>query len=105
MKKVIKPLILIVFFSFLGLYFFYNSGYMENKIRKEKEMMEQMILKYEEDLENGIDVSKEDYIIEKPDYSNRYTKTSLKISEKVCDIIDGSIKYVFKKVNKMVSEE
>jgi len=68
-------------------------------------LMEQMVLKYEKDLEAGIDVSKEDYIIEKPDYSNIYTKTSLRLSEKICDLIDGSIKYVFKKINNMVSEE
>ena len=105
MKKLIKPLILVFIFSFLGLYFFYTNGYAENKIRQEKELMEQMILKYEEDLENGIDVSKEDYVIKKPDYSNVYTKTSLKLSEKVCDIIDGSIKFIFKKINNMVTEE
>jgi len=105
MKKLIKPLILVFILSFLGLYFFYNNGYAENKIRKEKELMEQMVLKYEKDLEAGIDVSKEDYIIEKPDYSNIYTKTSLRLSEKICDLIDGSIKYVFKKINNMVSEE
>ena len=105
MKKLIKPFILIMIFSYLGLYFFYTNGYSENKIRREKELMEQMILKYEKDLESGIDVSKEDYVVKKPDYSNIYTNTSLKISEKVCDIIDGGIKYVFKKINNMVSEE
>ena len=104
MKKYIKPLILIVIFCFLGLYFFYNGGYAESKIRKEKELMEQMILKYEEDLKNGVDVSKEDYTIEKPDYSNVYTNTSLKVSEKIKDLIDGGIKFFFKKLSDMVSE-
>ena len=105
MKKVIKPLILIIIFLFLGLYFFYNESYAENKIRKEKELMEEMILKYEEDLKNGIDVSKEDYTIKKKDYSNTYTDASLKLSEKICDFVDGSIKFIFKKINDMVSEE
>lgn len=105
MKKFLKPLVLIIIFSFLALYFFYTSGYSENKIRKEKELMEQMILKYEEDLKNGVDVSKENYVIQKPDYSNNFTNTTLRLSEKVCDIIDQSIKYLFKKMSNMVNEE
>ena len=105
MKKFLKPLVLIIIFSFLVLYFFYTSGYSENKIRKEKELMEQMILKYEEDLKNGVDVSKENYVIQKPDYSNNFTNTTLRLSEKVCDIIDQSIKYLFKKMSNMVNEE
>lgn len=104
MKKYIKPFILIVIFCFIGLYFFYTGGYAESKVRKEKELMEQMILKYEEDLKNGVDVSKEDYTIKDPDYSNIYTNTSLKVSEKIKDLIDGGIKFFFKKLNNMVSE-
>ena len=66
--------------------------------------MEQMILKYEEDLKNGIDVTKENYDIKKPDYSNKYTNTTLKVSEKIKNLIDGSIKFIFKKMNGMVNE-
>lgn len=105
MKKYLKPIILVIIFSFLGLYFFYTGTYSEAKIRKEKELMEQMILKYEEDLANGIDVSKEDYTITKPDYSNSFTKTSLKLSEKICNMVDNGIKFIFKKINNMVEEE
>ena len=105
MKKFLKPFILIVIFSFLGLYFFYSSGYAESKIRKEKELMEQMILQYEEDLANGIDVSEEDYTIKNPDYSNTFTNTSLRLSEKICNMVDNGIKFVFKMINDMVIDE
>jgi len=64
-----------------------------------------MILEYEEDLKNGVDVSKKDYTIEKADYSNVYTNTSLKISEKIRNVIDSGIKFVFRKLNNMVSDE
>lgn len=105
MKKYLKPGFLILIILYLGLYFFYTNGYSEQQVRKEKELMEEMILKYEEDLANGIDVSKEDYVIKKPDYSNQFTSSSLKISKKICNLIDNSVKYVFKKVNDMVSEK
>lgn len=104
LKKVIKPLIFIIIFSFLGLYFFYSNGYAENRIREEQELMEQMILKYEEDLQKGIDISKENYEIKKPNYSNRYTRTSLKLSDKIKKMIDGGVKFIFKKMNGMVNE-
>ena len=105
MKKYLKPFILITIFLFIGLYFFYTGGYAESKIRKEKELMEQMILKYEEDLANGIDVSKEDYSIKNPDYSNTFTNTSLRLSEKICNMVDNGIKFVFKKINDMVIDD
>ena len=104
MKKFIKPFILIIIFCYLGLYFVYSNGYYESKIRKEQELMEQMVLKYEEDLKNGVDVSKNNYSIIKPDYSNNYSKTTLKISKKIEHLIDGSIKFLFKKLNRLVSE-
>lgn len=105
MKKYLKSLFLVIIFCFLGLYFFYANGYHESKIRKEKEQMEEMILKYEDDLKNGLDVTKENYVIESPDYSNNFTETSLKLSEKIRQVIDGSIKYIFKKINNMVVDE
>lgn len=104
MKKYIKPIFLIIVFSYLGLYFFYSSSYQESLIRKEKELMEEMVLKYEEDLANGKDVSKEDYIIKQPDYSNIYTNTTLKLSSKITSFIDGAIKFLFRKLSEMVNE-
>lgn len=103
-KKMLKPLALVIVFSFLGLYIFYNNGYYDNRVRKEKEEMERMVLKYEEDLKNGVDVSLNDYSVKKADYSNNFTKLTLKISKKIEDGLKYSIKFIFKKINNMVSE-
>lgn len=82
----------------------YENGYYE-RINGEKALMtEEMIMKYEEDLANGVDVTKEDYSIKKNDYANLYTRTSLKVSNKVEDTIDSVIKFFFRKLNDMVGE-
>ena len=104
MNKVIKFTFLGLLGIFLLLFVSYENGYYE-RINGEKALMtEEMIMKYEEDLANGIDVTKEDYSIKKNDYANLYTRTSLKVSNKVEDTIDSVIKFFFRKLNDMVGE-
>ena len=104
MNKAIKFTFLGLLGIFLLLFVSYENGYYE-RINGEKALMtEEMIMKYEEDLANGIDVTKEDYSIKKNDYANLYTRTSLKVSNKVEDTIDSVIKFIFKKLNDMVGE-
>ena len=104
MHKVIKFGFLGLLGIFLLLFISYENGYYE-RINGEKALMtEEMIIKYEEDLANGVDVTKEDYTVKKNDYTNIYTKTSLKVSNKFENTIDSVIKFFFKKLNDMVSE-
>ena len=103
-KRFIKGFILVIIFVYLILFFSYQNGYYELLNKKKTELTEEMILKYEEDLKNGLDVTKEDYSIKDVDYSNTCTKASLKISMRIENIIDGGIKTIFKKINKMVNE-
>ena len=104
MKKIVKPIILIMIFLFLGLYFFYNNGYEESIIKKEQRLVEEKIKEYEDDLKNGINVTEKDYSIEKPNYSNDYTNINLKIGEAIENILSNSIKFVFRKMNDMVNK-
>ena len=104
MNKTIKYGFFGILGIFLLLYVSYENGYYE-RINGEKALMtEEMIMKYEEDLANGVDVTKEDYSIKKNDYANLYTKTSLKVSGKFEDTIDSVIKFFFKKLNDLVGE-
>jgi len=104
MNKVFKFCFLALLGIFLLLFVSYENGYYE-RINGEKALMtEEMIMKYEEDLANGVDVTKEDYSIKKNDYANLYTKTSLKVSGKFEDTIDSVIKFFFKKLNDLVGE-
>lgn len=89
---------------FLLLFVSYENGYYERLNQEKRIMTEEMIMKYEEDLANGVDVSKIDYTIPKANYENVYTKTSLKVSNKFESAIDSVIKFFFKKVSEAVGE-
>lgn len=100
-KIVLGSIILVYFF----LFFTYKNGYYERLNQEKTIMTDEMILKYEEDLANGVDVTKNDYTILKADYTNPYTETSLKISKKVENVVDSAIKFLFRKLNEAVDEE
>jgi len=105
MKKSIKYGIIGIVLLYLILYISYENGYYERLNQEKTLLTEEMILKYEEDLANGVDVSKEDYIIEKNNYGNLYTNLSLKVSRKIENAIDSFMKLLFKKINDVVKEE
>lgn len=104
LKKIIKPFIITIILIYLGLYLFYINGYNDTLVRREKELMEEAVLKYEDDLKNGVDVSKYDYLVDNNKYDNVYTNFILKSSSKVENIIDTSIKFIFRKINNVVND-
>ena len=96
MKKGFKICLVVLIIIFIGLYFVYKDGYYERRNAEKKILTEEMIQEYEDDLKKGIDVSQKEYVILTHDYSNQYTKTFLKISQKIEKSLDQTIKYLFK---------
>ena len=105
MNKFIKVLIIVFVFSFIGLYFSYRNGYYEKRNYEKKILTDEMIEEYENDLLNGVDVTKKDYIPIEHDYTNIYTKSMLSISKTVEKSIDSIIKYLFSKISNTINEE
>lgn len=103
-KRIIRISIIVVILSYLVLYFAYTNGYYEKLNAEKRNLTEEMIKKYEEDLKNGLDVSKIDYTVKMEDFSNVYTKVSIKLSKKIENLVDGGIKYIFKKLSSFVGE-
>ena len=89
---------------FLGLFFAYQNGLGERWNNERKILTEKMIKEYEQDLKNGVDVTKKEYVVVKPTYSNVYSSNILKISKKVEDGINMVIKYFLKKISDSVNE-
>ena len=67
-------------------------------------MTDEKIKEYEEDLKNGVDVTKKEYVVVEPSYDNTYTRTFLKLSKTIEKSFDKTIKYLFRKISKMVDE-
>ncbi len=89
---------------YIGLYFTYRNGYYERRNQDRRVLTDEMILEYENDLKNGVDVTKKDYIIAKPNYANVYTRTFLKISKKVERRFDQVIKAIMNYVSKAIDD-
>lgn len=102
--KYFKIFLITLIISFLGLFFAYQNGLNERWNNERKNLTEAMIKEYENDLKNGVDVTKKEYVVVKPTYSNKYSSTLLKVSKKIEKGIDNVIKYFFKKINDMVDD-
>ena len=89
---------------FLGLFFAYQNGLGERWNNERKILTEEMIKEYEEDLKKGVDVTKKEYVVVKPTYSNVYSSSILIISKKIEEGINNVIKYFFRKISDSINE-
>ena len=89
---------------FLLLYFSYQNGYYINKNREKSILTEEMIKEYEEDLKNGVDVSKKDYLPKKNEYNNQYTNFALKLSKRIENGFDKVIKFFLRRLSNVINE-
>ena len=104
MKKGFKIGLLVVVVLYLLLYFSYKNGYYIDKNKEKSILTEEMIKEYEEDLKNGVDISKKEYVVITDSYDNDYTRVSLKISKKIENAFNKVIKYLFNHVGQTINE-
>ena len=102
--KYFKIVVFLLIIMFLGLFFAYQNGLGERWNNERKVLTEDMIKEYEEDLKKGVDVTKKEYVVTKPTYSNVYSSNILKVSKKIEEGINRVIKYFFKKVSDSINE-
>ena len=102
MKKIFPYFIILLILSFLGLYFAYSNGYYELKQREKVSLTNQKIEEFESDILSGKDVNLETYLKKDNTYQTKTSEFSLKASEKIENIIDSGIKFIFKKISNLV---
>lgn len=103
-SKLFKFTVFTIIVIFFCTYFMEKTGYYEYKLQNKKILTENEMLKFENDIKEGKDVSLEDYLSNTNiDYSNNLTKTTSNISIKLnkylrsilvngFDIFDGLFK-------------
>ena len=67
-------------------------------------LTESKIKEYEDDLKNGVDVSKKNYLDVKDHYDNKYTTFTLKLSKTIENGFNKVIKYFLNRINNTVNE-
>ena len=106
MKNKVFIFILVAFMVFFGLLLFAQSnGYYQSKNIKAKVLTERQIKEFEQDIEDGKKIDLKKYVLyEEKDYTNDITDKFYKISLKLEGFMDKTIKLVFNKTGKLVSD-
>ena len=101
-KKGISYIPIILIIIFIGLYFVYQNGYYDKMTRDKIILTNEQIEKFEQDVIDGKDVSLEKYMNNSKSYSTKVGNISLKVSNKIENTINKVIKYIFRKISKVV---
>lgn len=99
-----RLIVLILVFLFFVLYFMQASGYNEYARNRENMLTEEQIKEYEEDIEEGKDVTIKDYLNkDKVNYDNKVSELGLDLSELIGDIFNKGMNTFFEMLNDAVS--
>ena len=103
-KKVIKVLVYSVLVLFFFSYFIEKTGYYEYNLQKKKNLTEEEIEQFEEDVKAGKDIDINSYLkSDSIDYSNRLTRTTSEVSINLNRYLKRAINntlYMFEKLIK-----
>ncbi len=98
LTSLFKILLFILLFVFCTIYVSNMKGYYSYSNYKKSLLTEEGIRKFEEDVASGIPIDIDDYIEDDIDYSNKISKTSLYISNKIGHFIRGGIVEFFDRI-------
>lgn len=97
-KKCIKYLIIFILIVFLFLFNFGGLIY-KNKITKKKELTEEQIKKFEQDIKDGKQIDIDEYVVKENNYQNRVTKYNSDISHMIEKIFRKLFEHFIKKID------
>lgn len=105
LKKMIKPVFLLLFFFYFVLYILSAAGYYEYKNYEKMILTEEQIRKFEDDVKAGLDVDVTDYVKEKRvNHNNKIANTGKKLSFIISDIMKNGMIESFKVLSKLVED-
>lgn len=95
MKKIIKVNVLIIIVSFVIIYVNRNNNYYENK----NILTNEAIAKFEQDLKDGKEIIPSNYLEPEKNYNNKASKTILKVSSMIENIVNKVLKKLLDYIN------
>lgn len=103
-KYLLKLFIIIIFVSFLTLYFSKNSGYFEYEQYKRTSFTKEQIQKFEQDIKDGKSVDITDYMSNNDsDYSNKISNIGLNLSKGIEKTIKSGLNKAIELLNNALS--
>ena len=105
MDKIFKYSLLVLFLLFLGLYFSSNAGLIDYQAKYKKNLTEKEIMKFEEDIKNGVNVDIKDYIKKNNKYyNNSISKITLKISNTIGNVVKETLDFILKGIEGSINQ-
>ena len=93
MNKTLKIVGVLLVIMFLSVYFSrYNSNYYANQ----NVLTEEAIVKFEQDIKEGKDITVSSYLKEEKNYDNKLSEIGLKISNGIETGFKKGLKFIFK---------
>lgn len=106
MKNKVFLIITLSFFIFFSILLLAQSqGYYKNRNEKTKILTEEQIKNFEEDVRDGKSIDIKEYVLyEDKDYTNKVSDNVYKISLKLENAVDSTIKMIFSGASYMVND-
>lgn len=104
-KNIVRFSFATVFILFLCLYIGQAAGYYETSSYKKNVLTEEAIKRFEADVKNGKQIEAKNYLEQEKVYSNSLNKIGLKTSKAIETVFDKAMGYLFREINKVVSEK
>ena len=101
MDRLFKYTMLVLFLLFLGLYFSANSGLIDYPAKHRKELTEQSIKEFENDINNNVNIDLKKYVNnDNTKYDNKVSRTTLKVSNFLGESVKTTLDFFFKTISK-----
>ena len=99
-KNVFKFIFIVCILSFMFLIIASQSGYHEYELSKRRQLTDEAIEKFEQDVKDGKDIDINNYVVnEKKDYNNAVSNFGNEFSNKVEIVFSKGFDYLFKYLN------
>lgn len=101
--KRFNRILFVLFLSFLAIYYSANVGLIDYQSKYKKDLTEEEIIKFEEDIKNGVDIDLTKYKKDESRFNNSLSKVTLKVSNGIGNIFGDILNYLFSRMENSVN--
>ncbi len=103
-NNIVKIVLVSLVLLFIGLYISQISGYYEYTNSKKNVLTEEAIQRFEKDVKEGKNIEAKNYLEEQKNYNNKASRLGIKVSNIIEKGFNKSMNYIFKEINKAISD-
>ncbi len=97
-KRISKYIVILLFLLFLFMFFFGNNVY-QYKLTNKKDLTNEQIEKFENDIKAGVEIDLNEYIVKNKDYTNNVTRVNTFISNIINKCFGKVFEYLLKNID------